>query len=163
MSIIPGWCVTKDRMKDFLHFRARRFGPFETPILTTVMKRSKSGKGFAVLTNKHFFYRRRASAALDALSTFSTATADTGWEDFIPLEHIVNMDYQGKGLYLLKWLKVNRHGEPKRNRHGDYKTQHAKFRVLKNKGEEQFKYLERREQFGYFLQKAIDEYKEQKI
>jgi hypothetical protein len=159
MPIEPGWEISKDRIKDYNFFRARRFEPFESPILTTKMKRSKSGEGFAVLTDKKLYYRKKSSAAVEALSIFGSASTND-WEDKIPLQHIVRIEYQERGKYLLHWLKVDKHGNPKVDKRGNYKTYKAAFRVVQNKDEEEFKYLERREQFGYFLQKAIDQLKE---
>ena len=107
-----------------------------------------------MLTDQNFYFRWKEPAALEALSIFSTASV-SDVEDKIPLYLISGIENQMRGIYVISWLKVDKHGNPKVNKRGEYKTYHFKYRLLKNKGEDKFKFLERREQFGYFLLKAI--------
>ena len=167
MPIEPGWEISKDRMKDYNYFRARHFDPLESPILTTTMKKvarvgiaKQYGEGFAVLTDKKFYFRKEASPGKAALEViYITPIDNPEWEDKIPLQQIVGIAYLGSGKYFLRWMKVDKQGTPKVDKHGNYKTNEAEFHVVRNKGEVKFKCLERREQFGYFLQEAINSLK----
>jgi len=168
MPIEPGWEVSKDWVKDYDYFRVRYFEPLESPILTTPMKKAAKtmgmkqyGDGFAVLTDKKFYFRRRASVGRAALEIINMTLFDNPeWEDRIPLQQIVNIAYRGSGKYILRWMQVDKQGTPKVDKNGNYKTNEAEFQVLQNKGEEKSKCLERREQFGSFLQGTIKKLKE---
>jgi hypothetical protein len=177
MPLEPGWEVSKDRVKDYDYFRVRYFEPLESPILTTPMKKAAKtlgmkqyGDGFAVLTDKKFYFRRRHSAGMAALEIINMLRLDNlatfdnpEWEDRIPLQQIVDIAYKGNGKYILRWMQVDKQGTPKVDKKGNYKTNEAEFQVLKNKGEEKSKHLERREQFGPFLQGAIKKLKEKSV
>jgi hypothetical protein len=104
------------------------------------MKRSGESRGFAVLTEKKLYFR---------------TTRGYPHEDRIPLHQISNIENEGTGRYLINWVKLDKHGNPRADKLGNYKEHRARFQLLKNKLEAQFNYFERREQFGYFLRKAI--------
>jgi len=74
IPIEPGWEVSKDRVKDYDYFRVKHLEPLESPILTTPMKKTakkmgmkRYGDGFAVLTDKKFYFRNKASVATTVL------------------------------------------------------------------------------------------------
>ena len=169
MPLEPGWEISKDLMNEYKYFREKFFDPLEAPILATRMKKTAKdmlgfntyGDGVAFVTDKKFYFRRQSSAALGILSAVSMTPIDNpDFEDRIPLQQIVRIGYLGSGKYQISWMKVDKNGNPKLDKKGNYQTKEAKFDILKNKGEESFKCYERMEQFGYFLQAAIEKLKE---
>lgn len=144
------------------------------------MKRRKwLSKGLVVLTNKHLWWLVHTSKFAAGLtivggiaSLFSTTTAPAnpvdkihGFDCIVPgtnqyifsLQNIERFIHKGKGKFIIYWIKFDKKkGIPKLDKKGNVKTMKEAYVVAINKGENKFKYIERRVQFGYFLQKALE-------
>lgn len=175
LPIEPGWEVSKDREPLYNKIKLN-LQDEEDLILTTKMKRSRWGQGFTVLTNKNLWWVKYTSKFESFINVTYDLTHVGGissgqrrdklhrLDRFVPgtnrkmfsLYNIVGFENKGKGKYVIYWLKFDRKGNPKIDKKGNYKTKKVVYRVLKSKNEEEFKYVERREQFGHFLRKAID-------